>query len=59
MGGEGFSNRKSCAKCFGKVSNDHAPMGKRDICGGILRSTIKPQMHVSAVPPVTEAPVAA
>lgn len=47
MGGEGFSNRKSCAKCFGKVSNDHAPMGKRDICGGILRSTIKPQMHIN------------
>lgn len=46
-GPDNFSMRKSCAKCFGCVVNDHAGMGARDVCGGILDAKFDIHMHLN------------
>ena len=49
---QGFSKRKSCAKCYGCVLNDHAHTDAKmvDICGGLIdwgEKGFQPAMHIN------------
>ena len=49
---QGFSKRKSCAKCYGCVLNDHSHTDAKmvDICGGLIdwgEKGFQPAMHIN------------